>query len=488
MPPFLTITTDKTRYMVTFSAALALLILGYIVYGGFVNRVFGPDPKRTTPAVDMNDGVDYMPMPTWKIFMIQFLNIAGLGPIFGAIMGAQFGTASYLWIVIGTLFAGAVHDFFSGCLSIRNNGANLPELIGKYLGMSAKTVMNILSIVLMVLVGAVFVSGPAELLAGMTPDALNVTFWIVAIFLYYVLATLLPIDKIIGRIYPVFAVALLFMAFGILIMLYVKSPALPEIWNGFGTKYDPSPIFPMMFVSIACGAISGFHATQSPLMARCMKNEKHCRPIFYGAMVTEGIVALIWAAAATWFFGEHGTVDAGTGIPYSGAKVATLISKEWLGTIGGIVAILGIVAAPITSGDTALRSARLIIADFLHMEQKSIKKRLIICIPLFLVTAGTLIYSLTDADGFKIIWRYFAWCNQTLSVFTLWAITIYLVQEKKPYIITLIPALFMTCVSVTYICIAPEGFQLPQILSYTIGAMAVLATFVWFVIWKKRRG
>ncbi len=471
--------------MVTFTVALVLLVLGYVVYGGFVNRVFGADPKRVTPAFTNNDGVDYIPMSTWKIFMIQFLNIAGLGPIFGAIMGAQFGTASYLWIVIGTLVAGAVHDFFSGCLSIRNDGANLPDLIGKYLGTTTKTVMNVFSIVLMVLVGAVFVSGPAELLAGMTPAGLNVTFWIVVIFLYYILATLLPVDKIIGRVYPLFAIALLFMAFGVLIMLYVKSPSLPEMWEGFGTKYDKSPIFPMMFVSIACGAISGFHATQSPLMARCMKSEKYCRPIFYGAMVTEGIVALIWAAAATWFFGEHGTVDA-AGIPYSGAKVATMISQEWLGTIGSIVAILGIVAAPITSGDTALRSARLIIADFLHMEQKSIKKRLIICIPLFLATAGTLIYSLTDADGFKIIWRYFAWCNQTLSVFTLWAITVYLVQEKKNYFITLIPALFMTCVSVTYICIAPEGFCLPKALSYTIGGVAVLVAAVWFGVWKMR--
>ena len=471
--------------MVTFSVALALLIVGYIVYGGFVNRIFAPDSQHTTPAVAMNDGVDYMPLPTWKIFMIQFLNIAGLGPIFGAIMGAQFGTASYLWIVIGTLLAGAVHDFFSGCLSIRNDGANLPELIGKYLGTSAKTAMNLLSIVLMVLVGAVFVSGPAELLAGMTHHAVDINFWIVAIFIYYILATLLPVDKIIGRIYPVFAIALLFMAFGVLLMLYVKSPALPEIWEGFGTKYDQSPIFPMMFVSIACGAISGFHATQSPLMARCMKSERHCRPIFYGAMVTEGIVALVWAAAATWFFGEHGTVDAATGIPYSGAKVATLISKEWLGTIGGIVAILGIVAAPITSGDTALRSARLIIADFLHMEQKSMRHRLMICLPLFIVTAATLVYSLADADGFKIIWRYFAWCNQTLSVFTLWAITIYLVRERKPYIITLIPALFMTCVSVTYICIAPEGFKLPQAAAYSIGGIAVLTAFVWFAVWKR---
>ena len=472
--------------MVTFTVALVLLVLGYVVYGGFVNRVFGADPKRTTPAVANNDGVDYIPMATWKIFMIQFLNIAGLGPIFGAIMGAQFGTASYLWIVIGTLFAGAMHDFFSGCLSIRNNGANLPELIGKYLGTTTRGVMNVFSIVLMILVGAVFVSGPAELLAGMTPDALNATFWIVVIFLYYVLATLLPIDKIIGRVYPIFAVALLFMAFGVLVMLYVKSPALPEIWDGFGVKYDKSPIFPMMFVSIACGAISGFHATQSPLMARCMKNERYCRPIFYGAMVTEGIVALVWAAAATWFFGKHGTVDAATGISYSGAKVATMISKEWLGAIGGVVAILGIVAAPITSGDTALRSARLILADFFHIEQKSISKRLLICIPLFLVTAATLIYSLTNAEGFKIIWRYFAWSNQTLSVFTLWAITVYLVQEKKQYIIALLPALFMTCVSVTYICIAPEGLSLPAVLSYAMGGVAVLVAIIWFCLWKSR--
>ena len=468
--------------MVTFSVALALLIIGYIVYGGFVNRIFGPDPKRETPAVAMNDGVDYIPMPTWKIFMIQFLNIAGLGPIFGAIMGAQFGTASYLWIVIGTLFAGAVHDFFSGCLSIRNNGANLPELIGKYLGTSAKTVMNILSIVLMVLVGAVFVSGPAELLAGMPPDTLNVNFWIVAIFLYYVLATLLPIDKIIGRFYPIFAIALLFMAFGILIMLFVKSPQLPEIWEGFGTKYDSSPIFPMMFVSIACGAISGFHATQSPLMARCMKSERHCRPIFYGAMVTEGIVALVWAAAATWFFGEHGTVDAATGIPYSGAKVATLISKDWLGTIGGIVAILGIVAAPITSGDTAFRSARLILSDILHFRQDKFWKRLAISLPLFAIAI-----ILMNID-FDILWRYFAWFNQTLGCITLWAISVWLLRQSKCYWIAFLPALFMTMVCSSYILLAPEGFSLSYPIGIAGGLLLTALLGAWFIfkILKKR--
>ena len=471
--------------MITFTLALLLLIGGYFIYGRYVNRIFGPD-NRKTPALTMADGVDYIPLPTWKIFMIQFLNIAGLGPIFGAIMGAQFGTASYLWIVIGTIFAGAVHDFFSGALSIRQGGESLPEIVGRYLGMTTKKVMTIFTMILMILVGAVFVSGPAELIAGMTPDWMDAYFWIIVIFLYYVLATLMPVDKIIGKIYPLFAIALLFMAVGILVMLYIKNPDLPEMWNGFGTKYEKNPIFPMMFISIACGAISGFHATQSPLMARCMTSEKHCRPIFYGAMVAEGIVALIWAAAATYFFQENGIVDQLTGKAFSGAAVATRISNEWLGTFGGILAILGIVAAPITSGDTALRSARLIAADFLHIEQRSIVKRLLICIPLFLLTIGVLVYSLSDAEGFKIIWRYFAWCNQTLSVFTLWAITVYLVREKKNYYITLLPALLMTLVCSTYICIAPEGLSLPQPVAYGIGGACVLMAVVWFITWFKK--
>ena len=471
--------------MITFTLALLLLIGGYFIYGRYVNRIFGPD-NRKTPALTMADGVDYIPLPTWKIFMIQFLNIAGLGPIFGAIMGAQFGTASYLWIVIGTIFAGAVHDFFSGALSIRQGGESLPEIVGRYLGMTTKKVMTIFTMILMILVGAVFVSGPAELIAGMTPDWMDAYFWIIVIFLYYVLATLMPVDKIIGKIYPLFAIALLFMAVGILVMLYIKNPDLPEMWNGFGTKYEKNPIFPMMFISIACGAISGFHATQSPLMARCMTSEKHCRPIFYGAMVAEGIVALIWAAAATYFFQENGIVDQLTGKAFSGAAVATRISNEWLGTFGGILAILGIVAAPITSGDTALRSARLIAADFLHIEQRSIVKRLLICIPLFLLTIGVLVYSLSDAEGFKIIWRYFAWCNQTLSVFTLWAITVYLVREKKNYYITLLPALLMTLVCSTYICIAPEGLSLPQPVAYGIGGACVLIAVVWFMTWLKK--
>ena len=312
--------------MITFTLCLLALVAGYFIYGRVVERIFGPDDRKT-PALTRTDGVDYIPMPTWKIFMIQFLNIAGLGPIFGAIMGAKFGTASYLWIVLGSIFAGAVHDYLSGMLSMRHDGESLPELIGRYLGVGAKQVMRVFTVVLMVLVGAVFVAGPAGLLAKLTPEALDTTFWIVVVFLYYVLATMLPIDKIIGKVYPVFAVALLFMAVGILVMLYVHHPALPELWDGLGNTHPDAaalPIFPIMFVSIACGAISGFHATQSPLMARCLKSERRGRPVFYGAMITEGIVALIWAAAATWFFRENGMGES------NAAVIVDAVTKEWL--------------------------------------------------------------------------------------------------------------------------------------------------------------
>ena len=418
--------------------------------------------------------------------MIQFLNIAGLGPIFGAIMGAKFGTASYLWIVLGSIFAGAVHDYLSGMLSMRHDGESLPELIGRYLGGTTKQVMRVFTVILMVLVGSVFVAGPAGLLANLTPEVLDTTFWIVVVFLYYILATLLPIDKIIGKIYPLFALALLFMAVGILAMLYVHRPALPELWDGLQNTHPDAaslPIFPIMFVSIACGAISGFHATQSPLMARCLKSERHGRPVFYGAMITEGIVALIWAAAATCFFHENGMEET------NAAVIVDAVTKDWLGTVGGVLAVLGVIAAPITSGDTAFRSARLIVADFLGMEQKTIRRRLYICIPMFLAAIALLLYSLSDAQGFDMIWRYFAWSNQTLSVFTLWAVTVYLVRVKSgyTYYITFIPALFMTAVCATYICVAPEGFGLSSGWSPYIALVALVVAAVWFGIWYAKR-
>ncbi len=467
--------------MITFTCCFIALLVGYFTYGKLVERIVGVDPAWKTPAYTLQDGVDYIPMPTWKIFMIQFLNIAGLGPIFGAILGAKFGTASFLWIVLGTVFAGAVHDFISGHLSLRMNGASLPEIIGRYLGHRFMQFMRAFTILLMILVGVVFVAGPAGLLANLTPAALDTTFWILVIFLYYILATLLPIDKIIGKIYPLFAAALLFMAVGILVMLYVHHPALPELTDGLANTHpDGLPIFPIMFVSIACGAISGFHATQSPLMARCLTNERHAYPVFYGAMITEGIVALIWAAAATYFFHENGMGE------NNAAVVVDAVTKEWLGAVGGILAVLGVIAAPITSGDTAFRSARLMVADFLHMEQKSISKRLMICIPMFLIAIGILIYSMKDQDGFDMIWRYFAWSNQTLAVFTLWALSIYMLQKKKPYVITLLPALFMTMVCATYIFVAPEGFGLSYSVSLLIGSIVTLICLVLFWISRQR--
>lgn len=467
--------------MITFTICLFVLVLGYFSYGKCVEKVFGVDPQRVTPAFTKQDGVDYMPLPTWKIFMIQFLNIAGLGPIFGAIMGAKFGTASFLWIVLGSIFAGATHDFLAGALSLRQDGLSLPELIGRYLGTNFKQFMRGFTVILMILVGAVFVAGPAGLLANLTPESFDATFWIIVVFLYYMLATLLPVDKIIGKVYPLFAIALIFMAIGILVMLFVHQPALPELTEGLANTHPSSlPIFPFMFVSIACGAISGFHATQSPLMARCMQNERHARPVFYGAMITEGIVALIWAAAATYFFLENGMGES------NAAVVVNAITKDWLGPVGSVLAVLGVIAAPITSGDTAFRSARLIVADFLHLEQRSISKRLLICVPMFIVSIGILLYSQKDAAGFDMIWRYFAWTNQTLAVFTLWALTVYLAQARKNYWITLLPALFMNAVCSTYILVAPEGLHLPTLPSQIAGIVIACCLAIAFFLWRRR--
>ena len=467
--------------MITFTVALVLLIAGYFIYGKFVEKIFAPNPKRITPAISKKDGIDFIPMPGWKVFMIQFLNIAGLGPIFGAIMGAKFGVSSFLWIVFGSIFAGATHDYISGMLSLRHNGASLPEIIGRYLGAPIKNFMRGFIALLLILVTAVFVAGPAGLLAKLTPESLDVNFWIVIIFSYYIVATLLPIDKIIGKIYPVFAFALLFMALGILVMLFWHLPNLPEITDGLhNTEPSGMHIFPMMFISIACGAISGFHATQSPLMARCMTNESQGRPIFYGAMITEGIVALIWAAAATYYFNENGMQE------NNAAIIVDNITKNWLGTFGGLLAVLGVIAAPITTGDTALRSSRLIVADFLKYDQKSIYKRLVIGIPLSILTIGILLFSLKDKGGFDMIWRYFAWLNQTLSVFTLWAATVYLATRRKNFYITIIPALFMTFITSTYIFITKDGFALGQNISYVVGGAITIIVFATFIFWHKR--
>lgn len=474
--------------MYSFLIALAVLIVGYFTYGRFITRVFGPDPQRPTPCHTRQDGVDYIPMPAWKVYMIQFLNIAGLGPIFGAIMGAKFGTASFLWIALGTIFAGAVHDYLSAMISLRHDGESLPELIGRYLGQGTRRVICLFTIVLMILVGAVFVSGPAELLAEWTPAWCDAYVWIVIIFAYYILATLLPVDKIIGRVYPFFAACLLFMAVGLLGYLLVVRPPLPEWWDTpwLGVKYEMNPVFPMMFISIACGAISGFHATQSPLMARCLKNERMGRPCFYGAMVTEGVVALVWAAAATYFYRANGTVDA-AGASYTGAKIATLISTDWLGMVGGLLAVIGVAVAPITSGDTALRSGRLIVADFLHVDQTSVRRRLLISVPMFIITAGILVWSIGDKNGFNVLWRYFAWCNQTLSVFTLWAVTVFLMRTRRAFWVAYCPAVFMTAVCLSYILVAPEGLTIPYAVGLPIGIGVAVIVGAAFLIYYIRR-
>ena len=473
--------------MITFIISIIALLAGYALYSKYLERVMEVDPKRITPANTLSDGVDYVPMPWWRVFLIQFLNIAGLGPIFGAIAGAMWGPVAFLWIVLGTIFAGGVHDYFSGMLSVRHDGKSITEIIGIYLGTQAKQIMRIFAIVLLVLVGVVFISGPAGLLAGLTPKSFDFTFWVWVIFIYYILATLLPIDKIIGKIYPVFGFALVFMAVSLIIALIVKGYHIPEL-TGENIKNlhhnkENLPIFPMMFITIACGAISGFHATQSPLMARCLKNEREGRKVFYGAMVTEGVVALVWAAISMSFFnGINGLNEMMIAQKGNAAWVVNEVSYSLLGTFGAILAILGVVAAPITSGDTAFRSARLTIADLLKTSQKPIKNRLIITIPLFAI--GFLLTKI----NFDVIWRYFAWANQTLAAVVLWTLTVFLWQKKKKsyYLITLIPALFMTAVVTTYIMLAPEGFSLSKPVSYSIGVFFVVLTLTLFLIYKRK--
>ena len=479
--------------MITFSLSFVALILGYLLYGRFVAHMFGPD-DRVTPAVAKADGLDYIVLPNWKVFMIQFLNIAGTGPIFGAIMGAKFGPVAYLWIVFGCIFAGAVHDYLSGMLSMRHGGASLPELVGAYLGKTPKAIMLVFTVLLLIMVGTVFVYSPAEILHTIGGETM---MWVGIIFVYYIIATMLPIDKIIGKIYPLFAFSLLFMAAALMVVLFVKMPHLPELWTNFynmGKEAQPEKwtdaIFPALFITIACGAISGFHATQSPLMARCVKSEKMGRPIFYGAMITEGMVALIWATVSMWFFygdptpGYELIAGAEKGFYTSAPAVVNLVCNDWLGVVGAILAMLGVVAAPITSGDTAFRSARLIVAEWLKLNQRPIAKRLIICIPMFGLSIAMLIWQIENPDGFNTIWQYFGWSNQALSVFTLWTVTVYLVRNNKCYWVTLIPALFMTTVCSTYAFVSKQMFGLGDT-GYYIGLACLAVAVIWFALWYK---
>jgi carbon starvation protein CstA len=485
--------------MISFLIGIVALVAGYFAYSKVVEKVFTIDPKRQTPAVRINDGVDFVVIPPWRAVLIQFLNIAGTGPIFGAIAGALWGPAAFAWIVFGCIFAGAVHDYFCGMLSLRNDGTTIAELVGKYLGNGPKYIMRVFSVVLLIFVGVVFVYTPAQVLNVLIdPGNKNIfSIALVVIMIYYVCATILPIDKLIGRIYPIFGAALLVMGIGITITLFAtgEAAAIPEF--AFRNLHPKgSALFPFLFISIACGAISGFHATQSPLMARCLKNETEGRKVFYGAMILEGIVAMIWAAAAMGHFGsQEGLAAAG-----SAATVVTKVSVDLMGAVGGALAVLGVVACPVTSGDTAFRSARLAIADALHFDQKPIKNRFIVAVPLFAVGILLVLWSQTSAENFGKVWRYFAWSNQTLATIALWAISAYLAKVAKNYWIALVPAAFMTVVVTSYIITAGEGFGLliakatgSATVSYPIGvviglllSVVLLALFIPLIAIKQK--
>ncbi|QXO17899.1 MULTISPECIES: carbon starvation CstA family protein [Vibrio] len=477
--------------MLWFLTCVAALIGGYFIYGTFVEKVFGINEKRQTPAHTQTDGVDYVPMSTPKVYLVQLLNIAGVGPIFGPIMGALYGPAAMLWIVIGCIFAGATHDYFSGMLSIRNGGASVPSLSGRYLGNGAKHFMNIFAIVLLLLVGVVFVSAPAGMITNLineqTDLTVNMTTMVVIIFAYYIVATIVPVDKIIGRFYPLFGALLIFMSVGLITAIAFSSEH--QILGGFEVSdmlhnMNPNdmPLWPALFITIACGAISGFHATQSPLMARCLENEKNGRFVFYGAMIGEGVIALIWCAIALSFFGS---LDALSAAIKDGGPGNVVYSSSFglLGVFGGIIAFLGVVILPITSGDTAFRSSRLILAEYFNMEQKTLRNRLLMAMPLFVIGG-----ILTQVD-FGIIWRYFGFANQTTAVMMLWTASAYLLRHNKLHWITTIPAMFMTAVCITFILNnSTLGFGMPMQISTIIGLVATLAITVYVIKISKGKG
>ncbi len=466
--------------MISFAAALVILLAGFAVYGRFAEKVFGPD-DRETPAIAINDGVDCVPMKTWKAFLVQLLNIAGTGPIFGALMGACFGPVVFLWIVFGSILGGAVHDYYCGMISSRNNGASIAELSGIYLGTAARWIMRIFSVVLLILTGTVFVNSPAALIARLTPGILNETFWIVVILLYYVLATLLPIDKLIGRLYPVFGVILIIMALSVMGGVIAGDYTVPELTLQ-NMHPEGLPVWPYMFVTVACGAISGFHATQSPMIAKCITSEKCGRTVFYGAMIAESVIALIWAAAGMAFYGNTNLLgQALSTLGQSGTVYE--ISNTMLGLLGGALAVVGVVVCPITSGDTAFRSARLILAEITGLDQKKIRNRLLITLPLLGIGAV-----LTQMD-FNVLWRYFSWSNQTLAMVALWVITAYLVKaggKRWASLLTALPAAFMSAVSSTYILMAEEGLSLDAGVAYPAGACFAAVLFVIYVVLVRR--
>lgn len=457
--------------MITFFVCLSALIGAYFVYGKYLDRQAGIDEGKATPAQRMADGVDYIRMPRWRTFLIQLLNIAGTGPIFGAILGACFGPVAFLWITLGGIFFGAMHDYMSGMMIVRGDGRSLPEIIGKYLGVGVRDFVRVFSIFLMVLVGAVFLLSPAQLLGTLVPSV-SQAWWVGIILVYYIVATMLPVDKVIGRLYPVFGAALIIMALGLLGALVFGDYTIPEMttFHNYQLNAHKLPIMPTLFITIACGAISGFHATQSPMMARCVGNEKECRMVFYGAMISESIIALIWAAVAMAFFGGAGELAQTMGDNGNNpAWAVDVISRGTLGAVGSVLAMLGVVAAPITSGDTAFRSARLMIADIFRIDQRPIVKRFMICLPLFAVGFG-----ITLID-FGVLWRYFAWANQTLGTIVLWSIVVWLASRGKNFVLAMVPAVFMTYVITSFMFIGDQFFGIEdRVVAYSLAGAATL--------------
>ena len=471
--------------MITFLACILLLIAGYFIYGKVVTRYLGVDPSRQTPAYTKQDGIDYQPMSTWRVFVIQFLNIAGLGPIFGAIRGAAYGPAAYIWIVIGCIFMGAVHDFFAGMMSIRNDGANMPEITGKYLGRGMKGVMSAVLVFLLFAVGVSFILGPSDLLSSMTGWSKEI--WLLIIFAYYVIATLLPIDKIIGAIYPYMGAVLLFMAIGVGVMLVIGAfngshemveltPATLKNWH---FAPESNILMPMLFIVVSCGAISGFHATQSPMMARCLKNEKHARPVFYGAMIAEGVVAMIWATAAMAYFGGPEALNEKMQAGLTPTVAVKTICESWLGQVGAIIAIIGVVVCPITSGDTAFRSLRLSVADMFKIDQKPVLKRLLVCLPIFAIA-----FLFCKVD-FSNAWTFLGISNQILATIVLWTGAAYLISKGRKHFMCSLPATFLTYVCVSYLLVAPNqnaGLALSPVIGNIAGVSVALTLFIFCVV------
>ncbi len=474
--------------MISLFISFAVLIVGFLVYGRVTEKIFSPD-DRTTPAVAINDGVDCVPMKPWKAFLVQLLNIAGTGPIFGALMGAVFGPVVFLWIVFGSILGGAVHDYMCGMISSRHKGASIAELSGTYLGKAAKWIMRIFSVILLVLCGTVFVTSPAGLLDRLTPEWMNGTFWAIVILIYYLLATLLPIDKLIGKLYPVFGILLIVMAASVIggILLSGGTYSIPEL-SLKNLHPEGTPVWPYMFITVACGAISGFHATQSPMIAKCITSEKQGRSIFYGAMISESVIALVWAAAGVSFYGTTQLLN--EALKGGASNVVYEISTGVLGVFGGVLAVAGVIICPITSGDTAFRSARLILAETFRLDQQKIRNRLLITVPLLALGGFLTWFAIVNDNGFQIIWRYFSWSNQTLAMIALWVSTAYLLKESKyrfGSLLTAAPATFMTAVSFTYILIAKEGFKLSQTVGYVLGVLAAAVLCIVYLTALRRK-